>query len=206
MAELPERNRRRYTWTDYRTWPDDERWEIIGGRAYAMSPSPGFRHQAVSAELAAALVEQFRGKPCRPICAPIDVRLSEADVVQPDILVVCNEEQIKQTHIEGAPALVVEIVSPSSELRDRHDKLALYARFGVKEYWIVTPFPSLVEVYRLDGDSYRVHGVYRKGEVLHSATFPDLAVDLTPVFGFPLEPEEQKLDRPPASPAAPDVV
>ena len=193
---------KRYTWSDYQTWPADERWEIIGARAYAMSPSPSFRHQAVSGEIHVALVGYFRKKHCRVLNAPIDVRLSDEDIVQPDIVVVCNRQQIKRTHIEGAPTLVVEVVSSSSQLRDRHDKMALYARFGIREYWIVTPFPSLVEVYALEGESYRVHHTYKKGEILHSAQFADLSVDLSQVFDFPLEPEEEQIEETREPPAA----
>jgi Uma2 family endonuclease len=133
----------------------------------------------------------------------MDVKLSEEDIVQPDILVICNSDQIKTTHIEGPPALVVEIISGASEVHDRCDKLALYARFGVCEYWIVTPFPSLIEVYALEGDSYRVVRVYRKTETIRSAQFPDLTVDLAPVFDFPLDPEEEERERGKAPPGKP---
>ena len=73
--------------------------------------------------------------------------------------------------------------------------MALYARCGIQEYWIVTPFPSLVEVYALDGASYRVHQTYKKDEVLHSAQFADLTVDLSDVFDFPLESEEEQIEE-----------
>lgn len=76
---------KRYTWYDYRTWPGDERWEVIGGQAYAMSPSPTARHQMVQARLVSALDTFFRGRPCRAIPSPMDVKLSDMDVVQPDV-------------------------------------------------------------------------------------------------------------------------
>lgn len=132
----------------------------------------------------------------------MDVHLSDEDVVQPDLLVVCNPEQIKPTRIDGAPALVVEIVSPSTTTRDRLLKLNLYARTGVKEYWIVTPWPSLVEVLVLEGVRYFVHKVFGKDQTLVSATFPELKIDLTGVFDFPLEPgEEPPVVREPPPPA-----
>src|SRR5262245_54809384 len=133
---------RRYTWRDYQLWQDDQRWEIIGGNAFAMSPSPATRHQRISIALSSALFSHFRGKRCQPFEAPMDVKLSDEDIVQPDILVVCDPNQVKTTHIEGAPALVVEILSPSSLAHDRVRKMNLYARFGVPELWIVTPYPS----------------------------------------------------------------
>jgi len=180
-----------YTWDDYRAWPDDARWEIIGGEAYAMSPSPTARHQMVQARLVVALDTFFRGRPCRAIPSPMDVKLSATDVVQPDVLVVCRPEQIKATHIEGPPALVVEILSDSSEQHDRGIKLRLYAAYGVPEVWLVKPFPSLVEVYRLDGESYRLAATYVPPDTLKSPGFPKLKLKLKDVFDFPLEPAEK---------------
>ena len=181
----------RYTWDDYRQWPDDERWELIEGVAYAMTPSPASRHQTMQMEMSRQMANFFRNHRCRPFAAPMDVKLSDEDVVQPDILVVCNRKQIKPTHIEGAPALVVEILSPSSQEHDRIRKTRLYARAGVKEFWIVTPLPSSVEVLVLDGKTYRLQAVYGKDEVLASARFPELKLHLAEVFDFPLEPGEE---------------
>src|SRR3990172_174105 len=124
-----------FTWADYRSWPDTERWEIIGGRAYAMSPSPGARHQHVCLQIASQLERRLRGQPCRVFAAPMDVKLSDEKAVQPDERVVCNRRKVKPTHGEGPPALVGEILSPSSVLHDRQRKLNLYARCGVKEFW-----------------------------------------------------------------------
>jgi Uma2 family endonuclease len=189
----------RYTWSDYRTWSDDKRWELIGGEAYLMS-SPTSRHQRISREIQWPLTSYFKGKQCELFAAPMDVVLSEGDVVQPDLLVVCYPKQIKRTHIEGAPSLAVEIVSGDSGLRDRMLKLNLYARSGVKEYWIVTPWPSTVEVLVLQGQKYQVHQVFGKTDTLVSATFPDLQIPLADAFDFPLEPGEEPpvVHEPPA--------
>jgi Uma2 family endonuclease len=182
---------KRYTWDDYRTWPDDQRWEVVGGEAYAMSPSPTARHQIVQTRLARRLDEFFDGKPCRAIVSPMDVKLSETDVVQPDILVVCRSRQIKRTHIEGAPALVVEILSESSALHDRTTKMRVYARHGIAEVWLVTPYPSLIEVYRLDGEGYRLAGTYTRADMLKSPGFRKLSLRTDDIFDFPLEPGEK---------------
>jgi Uma2 family endonuclease len=187
----PATARRFYDWNDYRSWPADQRWEIIGGEAYAMSPAPLPRHQMIAGEIFAALHAQLSGRPCKPIMSPVDVRLSDEDVVQPDLIVVCKPDQIRRTHIEGAPTMVIEILSESTALYDRTRKLSLYARNGIKEVWLVTPYPSLVEVLLLDGESYRVAGTYTKTDTLSSPTFPDLAMVLGAVFDFPLEPGEE---------------
>lgn len=183
-----------YSWNDYRSWSDDERWELIDGYPYAMTPSPRFRHQDISAAITAELRAFLTGRPCRAVAAPMDVRLSDADVVQPDVLVVCDPDKIKETHIEGAPDIAVEITSPSSISHDRMRKLALYAKYGVKEYWIVTPYPHLVEVLLLDGDSYRVHSVFTKRDTLSSPTLSGLEIPLDGVFNFPI-PDNERIDE-----------
>jgi Uma2 family endonuclease len=169
------------SWTDYQSWDDDTRWEIIDGRAYAMS-APRVSHQMVLGELYALLHAHFRGRRCRVFLSPIDVRLSEHDVVQPDLIVVCDRTQITDTHIEGPPELVVEILSPSTQRHDRVRKLYLYARFGVKEYWIFQPHPALAEVLLLDGASYRIAGAYTDSDRLVSLLFPELTLSLDEVF------------------------
>ncbi len=191
MAQTSPQRERSFTWEDYQQWPEGQRWEIIGGEAFDMSPSPTTRHQRVSGKLTEALRIFIRGKRCELFYAPLDVKLSDVDIVQPDVLVVGGPNQVKRTHIEGAPTLVIEILSPHSTAHDRLRKTRLYERFGVAEYWIVTPWPSLVEVFILDGKSYRLHGVFGKEETLSSPTFPDLKLALAGIFDFPLEPDEQ---------------
>ena len=190
-----------YDWNDYRSWPEDKRWEIIDGEVFGMTPAPAPRHQRVQKKLCGLLDEYLEGKPCEVLPAPIDVKLSNRDIVQPDLVVVCQREQITRTHIEGAPTLVVEILSESTALYDRTRKLRLYARSGVKEVWLVTPYPWLVEVLLLDGASYRIVETYTRTDQLESPTFPDLRIALDKVFDFPLEPGEEigmvKEGRPP---------
>src|ERR1051325_895737 len=122
MSEPVAKPRRRYTWSEYRTWNDDKRWEIIGGELFLMS-SPTSRHQMISTEILVRLHSFFKDKGCRVFAAPMDVVLSEEDVVQPDHVVVCDSDKIKRTHIEGPPTIVTEIVSVDSGLRDRMRKL-----------------------------------------------------------------------------------
>ena len=165
MAQPARQRGRTYTWDDYQTWPDDERWEIIDGEAVMMSPSPAYRHQRVLAQLVRRLGDFFDGRPCEVLPAPMDVKLSDTDVVEPDILVVCDPGIIEPTHIAGPPTLVVEVLSPSSAVHDRLRKLHLYARFGVPEYWIVTPFPSLVEVLVLRDEACATSTICKRPRV-----------------------------------------
>ena len=186
--------RRVFSWDDYRTWDDGERRELIGGESFLMSPAPTSRHQAIVGKLFGHLFEHFRGRPCEPFVSPIDVKLSQADIVQPDVLVVCDPQQIRETHVEGAPSLVIEVLSPSTLRHDRIRKLRLYARAGVTEYWLVQPYPPVVEVLHLDGASYRINGVYSELETLRSPTFPELALDLGEVFTLPV-PLDAQIDE-----------
>src|ERR1039457_743818 len=114
-----------YTWDDYLQWEDDQRWELIQGVPYLCS-SPSVLHQAICTEL----VYQFRlfleGRSCRVFVAPLDIKLSDVDVVQPDVLVVCQEERLRKSHVEGPPDLVIEVASPSTFRHDRLRKLNLY--------------------------------------------------------------------------------
>ena len=191
MSSNAARKRHPLTWRDYRSWPDDERWEMIGGEAYAMSAAPATRHQKLLVRLAATFEDFLRGKPCEVYPAPTDLKLSESDVVQPDLLVVCDPDQVKPTHVEGPPALVIEILSPSTVLLDRGRKLDLYAASGVKEVWLVTPYPALIEIFTLDCATYRRTRAITREDSFTCPGFPDLALDLQALFDLPIPPEEQ---------------
>jgi Uma2 family endonuclease len=186
MAHPALRMDERYTWDDYQSWPDDESYELIGGEAFAMAPSPVSEHQDISSELHCRMHPFFKGRKCKLFAAPMDVKLSDEDVVQPDLLVVCDQSQIRR-HIEGPPALVVEIVSPGSARLDRVVKPELYARFGIQEYWIVTPFPCMVEIFWLQGERYVFWKGFTETDVLTSPGFPDLQVELAGVFEFAIQ-------------------
>jgi len=171
----------RYTWSEVRAFDDEQRWELIDGYPYAMS-SPLIVHQAVSVQLIASLLPHFSGTPCRLLSAPMDLKLSEHDMVQPDLLVVCDPTQLKRTHVEGPPRLVIEILSRSTGRHDRVRKLNLYATSGVEEYWMVTPHPPLIEVLKNVDGSFTFVGTFTEKHVLRSAVFPHLDLDLSKVF------------------------
>lgn len=168
-------------WAYYRSLPGDERWELIDGELYAMA-APLMLHQRLSGELFAHLWMHFRGKSCEVWPAPIDVKLSEYDTVQPDLAIVCDAAQITETHIEGPPPLAIEVLSPSSVRHDRIRKFHLYARFGVREYWVVHPTPAMAEVFLLEGPHYVARGTYSDTDILESPSFPGLRLDLSTIF------------------------
>jgi len=187
----PDAGGRRYTWDDYTSWPEGTRIELVDGRAYAMSPGPSARHQWVAGLIFGEFLRCLAGKKCTPFMSGTDVHLSDHDVVEPDLLVVCDPRQIKESHIEGAPALVVEVLSPSTALHDRKRKMALYAARGVQEYWIVTPYPPMVEVYSLDGGRLFSSATYGEEETLYSDAIPAISIDLSKVFTFPVPPDDR---------------
>jgi Uma2 family endonuclease len=133
----------------YREWPHGERWELIDGVAYDMSLAPSTAHQAISTELVAAIHPCATSGGCRVFVAPFDV---VANVVQPDLAVVCDPSKLKTFGCVGALDWIVEILSPYTSRRDLVEKHALYERHRVKEYWVIDPGNRFVHVYLLGDD------------------------------------------------------
>ncbi len=180
---LAKREKKKYSYSDYINCPDDERWEIIDGVAYNMSPAPKVKHQKISGNLYFELKKALRDKKsqCDLFSAPTDVVLDETSIVQPDIFVVCDESKITEDNIKGAPDLIIEIVSPSTAYKDTKIKKDLYERFGVKEYIIVFPDLFLVERYVLMDGVYGVPERFNWDEALKLETF-DTEINLWEVF------------------------
>lgn len=182
----------RWTYADYLTWPDDERWEIINGVAYTMSPAPGRRHQELSVELGRQFANHLKGKPCKLFSAPFDVRLAERPgltddkvetVVQPDLLVVCDSSRLDERGCNGAPDLIIEITSPSTGKNDLTTKFNLYQNHGVKEYWIVHPAEQTVLVFKLQKNGeYARADMYASPDTIHVPLLDDLVIELKDVF------------------------
>ena len=144
---------KRYTYADYCTWGDEERWELIDGVPYAMS-APSQAHQEAFGVLFNQLYNYLKGKHCKVFAAPFDVRLNydtgDDTVVQPDLLVVCDKAKLDEKGCNGAPDMVIEILSPSTARHDRFVKFRLYQKYGVREYWIVDPETKTVQAHVLD--------------------------------------------------------
>jgi len=179
----------RYSWSDYLAWPEGERYELVDGIAWAMSPAPRRRHQETSRAIFRQIDGLLSGKPCEAYFAPFDVKLSPDDdndaptVVQPDITVTCDRTKLTEQGMTGPPDLVIEIVSPDSGLIDRRRKFDLYERFGVTEYWIVDQDEKVVEVYCLGEDgTYRRIGAFGPEDTVTAEAVPELSVSLAEVF------------------------
>ena len=183
MNSVPKPVQQLFNVADYLGWPDDERWELIAGVPYNMSPAPTIKHQNVVITLAAKLKQALKGKPCKPFIAPVDVILSEYDVVQPDLLVVCQPEKIGEKAIHGAPDLVVEVLSPSTALKDMREKKALYERAGVREYLVIDPLENYVQRFFLGEDGRYGHAeVFGSDEELPLQSLPELILSLAELF------------------------
>ena len=173
----------RFAYSDYLTWPDEERWELIDGKAYDMTPAPSTRHQMVTLNLVRLISTEVRGTACRCFVAPTDVVFSEHDVVQPDVFVVCDRAKITEANIQGAPDLVIEVVSPSTGLKDKREKRHLYEKFGVREYLLVDPALKSVERFALGTDALYGRGdVFGPTEMLPLLSVEGITINLQEVF------------------------
>jgi Uma2 family endonuclease len=176
----------RFSWHDYRQWPDSERWELIDGGAFNMSPAPSTRHQKVAARLYSRLEKAVEGRGCQPFIAPTDLRLSDFDIVQPDLLLVSNLDQITDSHIEGAPDLVVEVLSPATSAKDLREKKGLYQRAGIPLYLVIDPLEQYALLFRLDESGVYDSGtIFAPQETLELALCGGIAIDLWEVFELP---------------------
>ncbi len=173
------------TYEDYAALPNDgKRYEILEGEL-AVPPAPSTKHQTASVNLTGLLRQHVREKDLGKIFhAPVDLILESTSVLQPDLLFVSKARQsiITDRAIEGAPDLVVEILSPATSRNDRVTKAQIYARHKVPAYWIVDPDQETVEVYLLNADSYRL-AVTLQGETAQSVPpFTDLKLAANDLF------------------------
>ena len=193
MGEAIRKTERPFAYRDYRGWPDDERWELIDGVAYNMSPAANRYHQGLLTNLFRDIAVYLEGKPCKIYVAPFDVLLPDSPgqdeddvqtVVQPDILVVCDPAKLTPKGCTGAPDWVIEILSPWTAKKDFHEKLSLYERHGVREYWIIDPAGRYLHVYALDAAGHypAAPKVHLENDRVACGILAGLIVDLEKIF------------------------
>jgi Uma2 family endonuclease len=174
----------RLTYEDYCLLPNDgKRYEIIDGELF-VTPSPLRRHQLVLANLLYYLTDFVKKHNLGTVYpAPFDVVFSQYDVVEPDILYVSKERAsvVTEKNVQGAPDLVVEVLSESTAKIDRTAKLKLYARYGVAEYWVIDPEVCSAEIYRLVPGGYELASQLDSSQALTSPLFPGFALSLAKV-------------------------
>lgn len=173
-----------FTYADYRTWPEEVRYELYDGEAWMMA-GPSRIHQELVGGIYRQIADALEGKPCRPYIAPFDVRLpraNEADdqidtVVQPDISVICDRSKLDDKGCRGAPDWIIEVLSPATSGRDHITKRRLYERHGVREYWLVHPTDRVALVYWLENGVYGRPEAYELVGQLPSIILPEAVVD-----------------------------
>lgn len=172
------------TYEDYRHLSDDKSRELIDG-GFCMTPSPTKKHQQVSRRIGFCLCQWVEAKELGEVFyAPLDVVLSEYDVVQPDIMFISKEhEKIAQENgVFGAPDLVIEIISPGTAERDKVTKKHLYSKHGVREYWIVDPNLQTIALFAFEKNQLELKQTYPLGSVLESLVISGFSLDTTETF------------------------
>lgn len=178
---------RKLTYEDLRHWPEDgKRHELIDGEHF-VTPAPVPRHQFLVVQLVRLLGSWIHERDLgRLYVAPVDVVLGEGDVVEPDLVFIRRDRLgiVGETHVQGAPDLIVEILSPATRRRDEITKRHLYERHGVNEYWVVDPEIDTIKVYRLGDEGYRREAELsvEAGDELTSPVFAGLRVPLVEIF------------------------
>ncbi|MCZ6615322.1 MAG: Uma2 family endonuclease [Chloroflexi bacterium] len=176
--------RLKFTVKDYMSAPSDKRYQLLDGEMI-VAPSPVTKHQDIVVRILLGLTQFVRQHNLgRVFVSPLDVVLSNHDVAQPDILFVSNARSaiITEANIQGAPDLVVEIISPGTAAYDRGYKQALYGRHGVRESWLVDPDAETVEVLTLGEQGLVSLATYRRGDLIASPLLEDLALETDQVF------------------------
>ncbi len=182
---------KRYTYADYLTWFDDKRRELIDGFINLMAGPPR-KHQETSGNIFLKFGNHLINKKCKVYSAPFDVRLPKKgetnsskiyNVVQPDIVVICDPEKLDDRGCIGPPDLIVEILSPSTSKRDLKDKFFLYEKSGVIEYWIAFPNEKSIHIFLLNSkNKYELKGMYIEDDKISPSMFPDLIINITDIF------------------------
>ena len=172
------------TYEDYRKTPEDERCELLDGEL-VMAATPNIAHQRVSGRLELHLRAFVQEKGLGEVFdAPTDVVLSDTDVVQPDLLFISKgrADIITADNVQGAPDLVVEVLSPTTARRDWRDKLDLYSKHGVREFWLVDPQTEIVWVLLPNEGSLEIANIYGEGDTLASSTLEGFTLGLDELF------------------------
>ncbi|MEQ6359427.1 Uma2 family endonuclease [Thermoanaerobacter thermohydrosulfuricus] len=182
-----------YTYEDYLNWPEEQRIELINGQIYLLAP-PSRIHQKILLNIADQFYNYLKDKNCEVYVAPFSVRFPVGNeksdkeiktVVEPDIVVICDESKLDDKGCKGAPDLIVEIISPSTGRKDKVEKFNLYEKHGVKEYWIVEPELKIVSVFTLqENNRYGRPEVYTEEDKIKVSIFENLEISLKDVFNY----------------------
>ena len=172
------------TYSDYLKTPEGGKFQLIGGEIIERT-SPSLYHQEILLNLATEFRFYFaRNKVGKAFVAPLDVYLSETETYQPDIIVLLTENfsKIKENKIEGAPDLIVEVLSPSTAYYDLKHKKSIYEKHGVREYWVVDPIDKTVEIFQNQNAKFHLIAELTKTDIAKSQLIAGMEVDLQNIF------------------------
>jgi prevent-host-death family protein len=199
-AAIEYKTKRKISYEEYMTLVNssDQRYELIDGEIYLLA-SPNYNHQIVVSEISWHFHNFFKGKRCRSLTAPFDVRLfgfatkfeEDPNVVQPDVIVICDEDKVNADNkYEGIPTLLVEVLSPSTKGKDMVTKLNLYMKSGVLEYWIIDVNSKVIIQYSFSQarDIDRLNNL-KEGDTIQSSVFEGLEIPLSDIFHETLPPK-----------------
>jgi Uma2 family endonuclease len=178
-----------YTYADYLLWQFSERVELLRGKIRQMA-APSVKHQRISSNLHLMIGGKLWRTPCKVFAAPFDVRLTRTrdekvvtTVVQPDLCVICDTTKLDERGCNGAPDLVVEILSPGNSRTEMKDKFELYQEAGVLEYWMVSPADKNIFIWKLNEQGLFISNQPKvEGDIVTTPIVPGLEVDVTEVF------------------------
>ncbi|WP_373492600.1 Uma2 family endonuclease [Aquiflexum sp.] len=191
MVKEPYSHYGMYTYADYLTWDIDHMVELIKGKVFKQAAAAPRRiHQEISIKISSQLFGLLNRKSCKVFSAPFDVRLPVKSkkhkdirtVVQPDICVVCDPKKLDELGCVGAPDLIMEILSPSNNKKELHNKYEVYEESGVKEYWIIHPYEKTLLVYTLSGGKYISSKLFTLGDNVASGCIEGFVLDLDELF------------------------
>ena len=182
-----------YNYTDYLKWRFSERVELIKGIIHRMSPAPSLRHQKIVTQLTGEIYQFLKHKECQIFTAPFDVRLplpidqqkeKKIDtVVQPDITIVCDKHKLDKQGCNGAPDLLIEVLSPGNTKKEMKEKFNIYEAAGVQEYWLIHSKDNNALVFNLDDKGkYQLSSIYTEDDVLESKILHGFKLNLLEVF------------------------
>ncbi len=173
------------TYDDYCVLPNDRnRYEILDGEL-SVTPAPATKHQIALGNLHRILsIHVLASRSGRLLLAPTDLILPPTTVGQPDLIFIAKDRSqvLTQRGVEGAPTLVVEILSPTTQANDRQTKAQLYAKYAVPHYWLIDPDKQTLEAYALAGAQYNLVSQAQSGDLFTSAVFPGLSFQINELW------------------------
>lgn len=185
-----------FTYADYLTWNFKERIELIRGKIFRMSPAPTVTHQMILGNIFVYFASKIKDQECKALIAPVDVRLKGkpfrnrkrkdnqiTTVVQPDLIVVCDPAKLEDKRsVDGAPEMVIEILSPGNSKTETKYKLGLYEENGVLEYWVIYPPFKMVQVFLLIDDAYSKPEIYESGDKISCTVLKGIKIPVDEIF------------------------